>query len=60
MSRLIYLKKNTAKDFEDNTCANKAEGTFFRKTFFEGLGAFLATAKPLIWNSFFFDKKLIL
>ena len=33
---------------------------FFEKHFFQGLGAFFTTEKPLNWAPFFYTKKLIL
>ena len=53
ISRPSYLKKISAHRFVDLICTNKLEEFFFKKNFFQGLGAFFTTAKPLIWASFF-------
>ena len=54
ISRPIYLKKISAHRFVGLICTNKLkEFFFFEKNFFQGLGPFLTTAKPLIWASFF-------
>ena len=50
----LFFKKYSTHRFEDHICTNKLEN------FFQGLAAFFATAKPLIWLSFSFHKKLIL
>ena len=51
--RSIYFKKNFVHRFEGLISTNKLEGRFFEKIFFQGLGAFFMTKKPLIWVSFF-------
>ena len=56
ISRLIYLKKISPYRFEDLICTNKLDGFFFRKTFFQGLGAFFMAEKQLIWAPFFSTK----
>ena len=50
----LFFKKYSTNRFEDHICTNKLEKCF------QGLAAFFATAKPLIWLSFSFHKKLIL
>ena len=52
ISRPIYFKKISTHRFIDLVCTNKLEDFLFL-FFFQGLGAFSATAKPLIWASFF-------
>ena len=59
--KLKYLKthlfeKISTHHFEDNIWKNKPDQFFFEKIFFQGLGAFFVTAKPLIWASFFSTK----
>ena len=51
--RPIYLKKISANRFEEHVYTNNLEEVFLKKDFFQGLGAFFTTAKPLIWASFF-------
>ena len=53
-----FFGKISAQRFEDHICTNRLEPIFFWKIFFQGLGAFLTTAKLLIWALFFFKKKL--
>ena len=52
-SRPICLKKISTHSFENHIYINKLQEIFFGKIFFQGLGAFLVTAEPLIWASFF-------
>ena len=57
ISRTIYFKKISAQRFEDLICTNKLDRfVFFEKHFFQGLGAFFTTEKPLIWAPFFATK----
>ena len=51
-SRPIYFLKISAHCF----CTNKLEGFFFKKIFFQGLGAFFKITKPLFWCHFFTQK----
>ena len=56
----LFQKKKSAR-FEDCICTSNLEGFFFfffffEKLFFQGLGAFMTTGKPLIWVSFFAQK----
>ena len=57
ISRPVYFKKISAHRFVGLICTNKLEGFFFRKFFFQRLGAFFTTATRLIWASFFSTKK---
>ena len=60
--KLKYLenhlfKKNCTHRFEDYIHTNKLDQIFFfQKTFFQRLGTFFVTIKPLIWGSFFSTK----
>ena len=57
ISKPIYFKKVSVHRFVDLSCKNKSEELFFfKKFFFQGLGAFFTNAKPLIWASFFSTK----
>ena len=60
ISRPIYLKKNSVHCFVGHICTNELEGIFYRKNFFQGLGAFFTTATQLIWVAFSSTKKIIL
>ena len=57
ISRPVYFGKISAQHFVGLICTNKLEGFFFDKIFFQGLGTFLATARRLIWASFFSTKR---
>ena len=59
--KLKYLenhlfKKNSEHRFEDYIRTNKLDQFFFSKNFFQRLGTFFVTIKPLIWGSFFSTK----
>ena len=56
ISRPVYFKNISAHHFVGLICTNKLERIFLEKDFFQGLGAFFPTAKPLIWTSFFSTK----
>ena len=56
ISRPIYFLKISAHCFLDLICTNKLDDFFLKKFFFQGLGAFFTTAKPLNWASFFSTK----
>ena len=56
ISRSIYFKKISAQRIVDLICTNKLGKFFFKNFFFQELGAFFTTAKPLIWASFFSTK----
>ena len=56
ISRPIYFKKIPAHYFVGLICTNKLEEYFFRKNFYQGLGAFITNATRLIWASFFSTK----
>ena len=56
ISRPVYFKKISAHRFVGLICTNKLEGFFFRKCFFQRLGAFFTTATRLIWALFFPQK----
>lgn len=47
ISRSIYFKEISAYRFEDFICTNKSEEFFFKKIFFQVLGAFYTNVKPL-------------
>ena len=55
-SKPVYFQKISALHFVGLICTNKPEGHFFDKFFCQGLGAFLTTARRLIWASFFTTK----
>ena len=48
ISRNIYFKKSSAHHFEDLICTI----FFFEKHFFQGIGGFFTTEKPVIWAPF--------
>ena len=58
ISRSIYLKNNSTHLFVGLICTNKLEEVFFKTFFFQRLGAFFRTAKPLIWQSLFFPQEI--
>ena len=53
--RPLYFKKISMHRFLGIVfiCTNKLIEFFFKKFFFQGLGPFFTTVKPLIWVSFF-------
>ena len=54
----IYCKKISAHLFVGLIFTNKLEGFFFKKIFFQGLGAFFMAAKLLILGVIFFPQKI--
>ena len=60
ISTPLYFKKISTLRFEDRIYTNKLDRFFFKKYFFQGLGTFFTTKKPLTWMSFFFHQNLIL
>ena len=53
ISRNIHFKKMFGHRFEDLICTNKLDRYFFENHFFQRLGVFSTTEKPLIWAPFF-------
>ena len=53
ISRFIYFENFSGHRFEDFSAQINRKKFFFKKKFFQGLGAFLTNAKPLIWGLFF-------